>query len=109
MIWPENLVSVTLLNAMYEQSSAPDPKVLGGTMPRLKWFALVSLGSFFYFFLPGFLARFLSVFAFPTWFAPESPVVNQMFGGVSGLSLLPITFDWTQIAGYINSPLIPPW
>lgn len=109
MIWPENLVSVTLLNAMYEETSAPDHKVLGGSMPRLKWFGLVSIGSFFYFFIPGFFARFLSVFAFPTWFAPENAVVNQLFGGVSGLSLLPITFDWTQVAGYIGSPLIPPW
>ena len=109
MIWPENLVSVTLLNAMYEKDSPPDRKVLGGAMPRLKWFALVSAGSFFYFFIPGFLARFLSVFAFPTWIAPQNAVVNQLFGGTSGLSLLPLTFDWTQVAGYINSPLIPPW
>ncbi|RYP04721.1 hypothetical protein DL764_004271 [Monosporascus ibericus] len=36
-------------------------------------------------------------------------VVNQLFGGTTGLSLLPITFDWTQIAGYVGSPLIPPW
>ncbi|KAM3518569.1 hypothetical protein NHJ13051_008088 [Beauveria bassiana] len=109
MIWPENLVSVTLLNAMYEQSSAPDHKVLGGSMPRLRWFALVSVASFFYFFIPGFFARFLSVFAFPTWLAPDNAVVNQLFGGVTGLSLLPITFDWTQVAGFIGSPLIPPW
>ncbi|KAJ3491016.1 hypothetical protein NLG97_g5673 [Lecanicillium saksenae] len=109
MIWPENLVSVTLLNAMYERTGAPDHKVLGGSMSRLKWFALVSAGSFFYFFIPGFFARFLSVFAFPTWLAPENAVVNQLFGGVSGLSLLPMTFDWTQVAGYIGSPLIPPW
>ncbi|OAA73908.1 small oligopeptide transporter, OPT family [Cordyceps fumosorosea ARSEF 2679] len=109
MIWPENLVSVTLLNAMYEQGSAPDPRVLGGSMPRLRWFTLVSAASFFYFFIPGHFARFLSVFAFPTWLAPDNAVVNQLFGGVSGLSLLPITFDWTQVAGFIGSPLIPPW
>ncbi|RYP47806.1 hypothetical protein DL768_006215 [Monosporascus sp. mg162] len=36
-------------------------------------------------------------------------VVNQLFGGMTGLSLIPITFDWTQIAGYVGSPLIPPW
>ncbi|RYP57824.1 hypothetical protein DL769_009255 [Monosporascus sp. CRB-8-3] len=41
--------------------------------------------------------------------APQNPVVNQLFGGMTGLSLLPITFDWTQIAGYVGSPLIPPW
>ena len=78
-------------------------------MPRYRWFGLVTLASFLYYFIPGFFAQFLSIFAFPTWFAPASPVVNQLFGGSTGLSLLPITFDWTQIAGYIGSPLIPPW
>jgi hypothetical protein len=52
-------------------------------------------------------------------------VINQLFGGSSGISLLPITFDWTQITGQyrylrfvrpnqmpgynLRSPLIPPW
>ena len=36
-------------------------------------------------------------------------MVNQLFGGTTGLSILPITFDWTQISGFVGSPLIPPW
>ncbi|KAF4461559.1 Sexual differentiation process isp4 [Fusarium albosuccineum] len=86
MIWPENLVGVTLMNAMYEGNDRPDPTILGG-----------------------FFAQFLSIFAVATWIAPQNPVVNQLFGGQTGLSLLPITFDWTQVAGYVGSPLIPPW
>ncbi|KAI6783852.1 Sexual differentiation process protein-like protein [Emericellopsis cladophorae] len=109
MIWPGNLVSVTLLNAMHETNDTPDPTVLGGSMPRYRWFGLVTVAAFFYYFIPGFLAQFLSVFAFATWLAPQNAVVNQLFGGQTGLSLLPITFDWTQIAGYVGSPLIPPW
>ncbi|KAG6025820.1 hypothetical protein E4U41_001447 [Claviceps citrina] len=109
MIWPANLVVVTMMNAMYEKNEVRDPSVLGGNMPRYRWFALVTVGAFVYYFIPGFLAQFLSVFAFATWLAPQNPVVNQLFGGTTGLSLLPITFDWTQIAGYIGSPLIPPW
>ncbi|KAL2201399.1 OPT oligopeptide transporter protein-domain-containing protein [Corynascus similis CBS 632.67] len=109
MIWPGNLVSVTLMNAMYESSEDTDPTVIGGSMPRYWWFALVTAGSFVYYFIPGFLAQFLSSFAFMTWLAPESPVVNQLFGYSTGLSLLPITFDWTQISGFVGSPLIPPW
>lgn len=78
-------------------------------MPRFRWFLIVTVASFFYYFIPGFLAKFLSVFAFATWIAPQNPVVNQLFGGTTGLSLVPITFDWTQIAGWVGSPLIPPW
>ena len=109
MIWPGNLVGVTLMNAMYEQNDLPDPKVLGGSMPRYRWFMVVTVGAFVYYFIPGFLAQCLSVFAFATWLAPQNAVVNQLFGGTTGLSLLPITFDWTQIAGWVGSPLIPPW
>lgn len=109
MIWPGNLVSVVLMNAMYEKHAPLDPTVIGGNMPRYRWFAYITLGAFLYYFIPGFFAQFLSVFAFPTWLAPNNPIVNQLFGGSTGLSLLPITFDWTQIAGYIGSPLIPPW
>lgn len=109
MIWPGNLVSVVLMNAMYEKHAPLDPTIIGGNMPRYRWFAYITLGAFLYYFIPGFFAQFLSVFAFPTWLAPNNPIVNQLFGGSTGLSLLPITFDWTQIAGYIGSPLIPPW
>ena len=109
MIWPGNLVTVTLMNAMYESAPKPDPTVFGGKMARYKWFAIVTLVAFVYYFIPGFLAQFLSVFAFATWIAPNNPVVNQLFGGTTGLSILPITFDWTQIAGFVGSPLIPPW
>lgn len=109
MIWPGNLVAVTLLNAMHETNDKKDPTVLGGSMPRYRWFTVVTACAFVYYFIPGFLAQFLSIFAFATWLAPQNPVVNQLFGGQTGLSLLPITFDWTQIAGYVGSPLIPPW
>ncbi|OAQ84743.1 small oligopeptide transporter, OPT family [Purpureocillium lilacinum] len=109
MIWPSNLVAVTLMNAMYEENTPKDPSVIGGRMPRYRWFMWVTIGAFAYYFIPGFLVKCLSVFAFVTWIAPQNVVVNQLFGGTTGLSLIPITFDWTQISGYIGSPLIPPW
>jgi OPT family small oligopeptide transporter len=109
MIWPGNLVSVTLMNAMYESKDVKDPTSLGGSIPRYRWFAYVCLGAFAYYFIPGFLAQFLSIFAFATWIAPNNVIVNQVFGGSTGLSLIPLTFDWTQISGFVGSPLIPPW
>ncbi|ODA80063.1 hypothetical protein RJ55_03021 [Drechmeria coniospora] len=109
MIWPSNLVKVTLMNAMYEKDEQGDPTVFGGTMPRYRWFMLVTAAAGLYYFIPGFLAQCLSVFAFATWIAPQNVVINQLFGGTTGLSLLPITFDWTQVAGWFGSPLIPPW
>lgn len=109
MIWPANLVSVTLMNAMYEKPPPNDPTIIGGSMPRYRWFGIITLCSFVYYFIPGFLAQFLSIFAFATWIAPDNAVVNQLFGGLTGLSLVPITFDWAQVSGFVGSPMIPPW
>ncbi|RDW59569.1 putative isp4 protein-1 [Coleophoma cylindrospora] len=109
MIWPGNLVSVTLMNAMYETTDKLDPSIFGGTIPRYRWFSYVCLGAFVWYFVPGFLAQFLSVFAFATFIAPNNVVVNQLFGGSTGLSLIPLTLDWSQISGFVGSPLIPPW
>ncbi len=109
MIWPANLVSVTLMNAMYEKNEQRDPTILGGNMPRYRWFAIITVAAFIYYFIPGFLAQFLSSFAFVTWIAPNNPIVNQIFGYSTGLSLIPFTLDWTHISGFVGSPLIPPW
>ncbi|KAH8165813.1 hypothetical protein CIB48_g2426 [Xylaria polymorpha] len=108
MIWPDTLVGIALMNAMYETHYIKDSSIIGGSMSRYRWFGLVALVSCVYYFIPGFFAQFLSVTAVATWFAPQNAVVNQIFGGITGLSLIPITFDWTQVAGYIGSPLIVP-
>lgn len=50
----------------------------------------------------------MSVFAFPTWIKPDNVVVNQLFGGFTGLSLIPITFDWTYVSAYLLNPLLSP-
>lgn len=33
-----------------------------------------------------------------TWIAPKNLVVNQIFGVVTGVALMPTTLDWSQIA-----------
>ncbi|KAK7511312.1 OPT family small oligopeptide transporter [Phyllosticta citriasiana] len=112
MIWPVNLVGVSLMHAMHEKEVTVDPripKIFGGAMSRYRWFGIMFLISFAYYFIPGFLAQFMSIFAFMTWIYPNNAVVNELFGGSTGLSLIPITFDWTQITGFVGDPLIPPW
>lgn len=109
MIWPSTLINTSLFAALHDRSK-PDPrKVSGWTIGKYRMFLYCMLGSFFWYFFPGYIAPFLSVFAFVTWIKPQSPVINQVFGGWTGLSVLPITFDWTQISGFNFSPLIAPW
>lgn len=35
-------------------------------------------------------------------------MLNQLFGGFTGLSLIPITFDWTYVNAYLGDPLLAP-
>ena len=54
------------------------------------------------------LARPVSLRLFVTWIRPNNATITQLFGGISGLSLIPITFDWTYISAYLLNPLLSP-
>jgi hypothetical protein len=80
----------------------------GWKITRWKFFFLVWLSAFLFYFLPGLLMPALSYFSVITWFAPRNVVIANLFGVASGLGLFPVTFDWAQIA-YIGSPLLTPF
>ncbi|CAD6583618.1 MAG: hypothetical protein ASARMPRED_001375 [Alectoria sarmentosa] len=109
MIWPTTLINTALFYGLHDQSKTDPTKCNGWRISRYKYFFIVFTCSFCWYWFPGFIAPFLSVFAFAVWIRPNNVTVNQLFGGWTGVSLLPITFDWTQITAYAYSPLIPPW
>ncbi|QBM86611.1 small oligopeptide transporter, OPT family [Metschnikowia aff. pulcherrima] len=104
-IWPQNLVTTTFLTNLHKNKNHD---ANGWKISRLAFFLLVSVSMFFYYFLPGYMFQALSYTSFLTWIMPNNVVVNQVFGYTTGLGILPITFDWFQIAGWSGSPLIPP-
>ncbi|KAI0342222.1 OPT oligopeptide transporter [Trametopsis cervina] len=106
MIWPTNLVTCTLFNTLHSQQYAG----IGnrGGISRERFFLYAFLGSFAWYFFPGYLFQALSYFSWVCWIAPDNVVVNQLFGQSSGLGMSVLTFDWTQIT-YIGSPLATPW
>ncbi|KAL4806297.1 OPT oligopeptide transporter protein-domain-containing protein [Aspergillus unguis] len=109
MIWPSTLINTALFTALHDHS-LPDPrKVAGWTIGKYRMFLYCMIGSFVWYWFPGYIAPFLSVFAWVTWIKPQNVVINQLFGGWTGMSLIPMTFDWTQISGFNFSPLIAPW
>lgn len=115
MVWPQNLVACTLLNTLHaEEDGEFDAGVEGEGrtvmrgITRYRFFMLVTTGSFFFFFLPGFLFEALSVFSWVCWAAPDNVPVNQMFGVHSGMGMSVLTFDWTQVS-WIGSPLMCEW
>lgn len=60
---------------------------------------LVSGVTFCYEWIPNVMANFLVYLGtFPTWIAPNNVAVNQAFGGVTGIGILPISLDWSGVA-----------
>ena len=72
-----------------------------------KFFGLVVLGSFYWFWLPSYLFTALSIFNWVCWIAPNNVVVNQLFGYSTGLGIGFLTFDWSMIS-FVGSPLVVP-
>ncbi|TCD66757.1 hypothetical protein EIP91_000998 [Steccherinum ochraceum] len=103
MLWPANLVTCTILNTFH----AEEDNDRGG-MTRYRYFVYVTVGAFFWFFVPGYLFTALSIFNWICWIAPQNIVINQLFGVYNGLGLSVLTFDWTEII-WINNPLVTPW
>lgn len=109
MIWPGILPNCALFYSLHERTK-PDPASTSGwRISRFRWFLYVAIGSFVWYWFPGVIWQGLSAFVFITWAAPDNVIVNQLFGATSGLSLLPITFDWTTITAFLLSPLVAPW
>lgn len=108
MLWPLQFSNTTLFYALHDHSKANAAGANGWRISRYGWFCLLTLAMFCYYWIPGVIFQGLSVFAFPTWIKPNNVVVNQLFGGFAGLSLLPITFDWTYVTAYLGDPLLAP-
>ncbi|SPN99606.1 related to sexual differentiation process protein isp4 [Cephalotrichum gorgonifer] len=105
MIWPATLMSASMFSTLHKEENKP---ANGWTISRWKFFLIVWLSAFLFYFLPGLLFPALSYFNVLTWFAPDNVVVANLFGVVSGLGLFPATFDWAQVT-YIGSPLLVPF
>jgi hypothetical protein len=109
LTWPGQFSTTSLLYSLHDNRKA-DPSTTGGwTVSRYRWFWYVGTGMFVYYWIPGVLWRGLSVFAFVTWIKPNNVILNQLFGGYTGLSLIPITFDFSYINNYLLNPLLSPW
>lgn len=93
---------------MHDHSPA-DPSLSNGwKIGRYKFFLLVAACTFCYEWIPQVIAQFLQVFTFAAWIAPDNVIVNQLLGGQTGVGLIPISFDWSTISGFLGSPLQTP-
>ena len=101
MIWPGALVNAALFSTLHKNYGKRDTKHIS----REKFFSLVVLGSFCWFWLPGYLFTALSIFNWVCWIPPNNVVVNQLFGYSTGLGMGFLIFDWSMVS-FVGSPLV---
>lgn len=108
LVWP-GVLGNTALNAALHVKRNDDKSMISSrwTMSRYRFFLMAFAVSFCWYWLPDLIFPALGYFTWVCWIAPNNPVVNQVFGMKSGIGLLPVTFDWSQIA-YVGSPLVVP-
>ncbi|KAA8573358.1 hypothetical protein MFRU_053g00120 [Monilinia fructicola] len=106
LIWPSSLASTVLFRTLHEPKE--NTSANGWTISRYRFFSYFTIVAFVIFWFPDYLWTSLSTFAFVTWIVPHNQIVNTLFGMNSGLGLLPISFDWTQI-NYAGTPLVTPF
>lgn len=110
MVWPNQLIPAVVISTMHHHEPSDPSKTNGWKIGRYAFFLIVAGVTFIYEWFPLVIAQFLSYIGlFPTWIAPNNVVVNQVFGGLSGLGLIPLSLDWSIISGFMGaSPLMTP-
>lgn len=105
LIWPSSLPCTVFFRALHEKKEDKS-NANGWTLSRYRFFAYFTLFAFVIFWFPDYIWTSLSTFAFITWIWPHNQKINTIFGMNSGLGLLPISLDWTQIT-YATTPASP--
>ncbi|CAN8105626.1 unnamed protein product [Discula destructiva] len=108
MVWPATLIFTTVMSTLHDHSPADPSLTNGWKIGRYKFFLIVAACTFCYEWIPQVIAQFLQVFTFACFIAPNNVLVNQLLGGQTGVGLLPISFDWATISGFLLSPLQTP-
>ncbi|KAK7203601.1 putative oligopeptide transporter [Myxozyma melibiosi] len=105
-VFPNVLPTLALSRALVVKETKTS--VHGWTISRQKFFYITFVASFFYFFVPSFLFKALSVFNWMTWIAPQNKLLAMATGSYLGLGVNPVpTFDWSVIN--YGTPLVYPF
>ncbi|KAG0200728.1 hypothetical protein BGX28_006297 [Mortierella sp. GBA30] len=103
MVWPSTLVTASLFRSLHAQVTDEDY----GRTPRMKFYLLVTLGSFLLYLFPAFIFPTAGVISWICWISPNNKLLAQLTGS-SGLGIGTISLDWGAISYYVP-PLVTPW
>ncbi|KAG0236349.1 hypothetical protein BGW41_000430 [Actinomortierella wolfii] len=106
MIWPANLVTVALFRTLHEQKSEDCSGYYKG-LSRMRYFALVTTGSFVWYWFPNYIFPALTALSVLCWIKPDNVVLAQLTGS-NGLGIGTISLDWASSTSAL-APLVTPW
>ncbi|KAG0320947.1 hypothetical protein BGZ99_004230 [Dissophora globulifera] len=117
MVWPINLVNVTLFHTLHRRNSANGALRIGDdgqestswSISRNKFFFVVSAISFTYFWFPGYIFPLLTSISWLCWINKDSLLLAQLGSGLKGIGYLSFTLDWSSMSAWLPSPLAIPW
>lgn len=95
-IWPTILPTLALNKAIMQ----PEKREIinGWSISRYSFMVVVALSSFFYFWIPEYFFRALSVFSWLSWIKPDNYNLTAVTGSLTGLGINPVpTFDWNVL------------
>lgn len=75
MIWPATLMSTAMFATMHKRENKT---ANGWKISRWRFFILVWMSAFAWYFMPGLIMPALSYFNILTWFAPDSVVMANL-------------------------------
>ncbi|CAM4764518.1 unnamed protein product [Rotaria magnacalcarata] len=107
MIWPKTLMSCSLIRTLiHENEFMKDHS--RWKITRSKFFWLIVLCQFVWYWLPGYIFPLLSFFSLICIMSPKNVVLSQVTGAY-GLGFGAIEFDWNAWVAYLDSPILVPF
>lgn len=79
-----------------------------GGLTKLQFFVIISVSSFAYYIIPGYLFPSISTISVICLVWKDSIVAQQFGSGLHGLGIGSFGLDWSTVAGFLGSPLATP-
>ncbi|KAF9577761.1 hypothetical protein BGW38_006823, partial [Lunasporangiospora selenospora] len=98
MVWPSTLVTASLFRSLHSSSETEDDE---GRMSRMKYFMIVTAGSFIWYWFPGLIFPTVGMLSWICWINPDNIVLSQLTGS-SGLGIGTIALDWSAASYYVQ-------
>ncbi|KAI9202412.1 OPT oligopeptide transporter protein-domain-containing protein [Polychytrium aggregatum] len=110
MYWPGNMGILAMFASFHDETTNESAAQSKYKTSRFKFFWIAFVGSFVWYFVPGFIAPALQAIAILCFFgAGPNSMVNILGSATNGVGLGAITLDWSQFNLFVQPLTAPFW